>query len=224
MHVPAAAPVKANVKHLLGLLCLSAAFAEISVTDLLRGVEERYNRPKTMQVLFEQSLTGAGRIGQRESGVLYLRKPGRMLWEYHTPEGKLFLADGKDVYFYSPVSKRVEKSPLKGSDDLRAPLAFLMGRLDFQRDFREFRSKPEGEATYLVAVPKSDKAPYRQVEFLVNASHQIQQLKVHGHDGSLMQFKFSSERLNPPLDDKLFVFRMPAGAELVEVDAEGGGK
>jgi outer membrane lipoprotein carrier protein len=205
----------------LSLVLAALLPAQTSLSDLLKSVEDHYNRPRTMQVLFEQSLTGAGRIGRLESGVLYLRKPGRMRWEYHTPEGKLFLADGKDVYFYSPATNRVEKSKLKESDDLRAPLAFLMGRVDFHRDFREFRTRPDPAGTYIVASPKSDKAPYTQVEFLIAPTHRITQLKVHGHDRSVMSFRLSNERINPPLDDNLFQFRRPAGAEIVDIDTEG---
>ena len=173
-------------------------------------------------MLFEQSLTGTGRIGRVESGVLYLHKPGRMRWEYHNPNGKLFLSDGKNVYFYSPATNRAERSKLKESEDMRAPLAFLMGRIDFHRDFREYRTWPEGADTHMVAAPKSDKAPYTSVEFVVNPSFQITFLKVTGHDRSEMLFKLSHEQVNPPIDDKLFQFTLPSGAELVDVNDQEG--
>ncbi len=200
-----------------------AAVAEVDLERLLRGVEDRYNRPKTMQVLFDQSYSFQGRR-RTESGVLYLRKPGRMRWEYHSPgmgpSGKLFLCDGKDIWFYNPAAQRVEKSRLRQTEDLRAPLAFLMGRLDFRRDFREFRTRAAGEETNIVALPRSERSPYRQVEFTVSASFQIRKLVITGQDSSVMEFALNQERLDPPLDETLFQFRVPAGAELVEV-AEG---
>ncbi|MBK5293421.1 MAG: outer membrane lipoprotein carrier protein LolA [Acidobacteriia bacterium] len=211
------------MKLLLALLCLiTMAEAQADLGRLLRGIENRYNSPRTMQMLFEQSLTGTGRIARVESGVLYLRKPGRMRWEYHSPEGKLFLSDGKNVYFYSPATRRAERSKLKQSDDMRAPIAFLMGKLDFQRDFREYRTWPDGADTHLVATPRSDKAPYTSVEFVVQPSYQISVLKVIGHDRSVMQFKLSHELINPPIEDKLFQFSLPAGAEMVDVNGQEG--
>jgi outer membrane lipoprotein-sorting protein len=33
-----------------------------------------------------------------------------------------------------------------------------------------------------------------------------------------MNYGFDQEKLNPPLDDKLFRFQMPSGAELVEAE------
>lgn len=204
-------------------VALSAApLAALDVREAIAGIEARYNRPRTMQLDFEQTYTGYGRPPRTERGVLYLRKPRRMRWEYEQPPGKLFLSDGKFVYFYSPAANRVEKMPLKQSGDLRTPLAFLMGRLDLRRDFREFRSRPEGEDLHVVALPKSKNAPYREVVFVVTPEFRIKRLVVRGSDESVMEFRFSNERINPPLPADLFVFRAPAGVEFIEVGAEEG--
>jgi outer membrane lipoprotein carrier protein len=206
----------------LALLMCAAfpAWAQTDILRLLRGVEERYNRPRTVQIRFEQTLQGYGGAPRRETGTLYLLRPGRMRWDYERPKGKFFLVDGKNVYFYSPTIQRVEKSPLKESDDMRAPLAFLIGRLDFQRYFREFRSRPEGSNIYIVAKPKSERAPYAAVEFAVTADYRIAALKVIGQDESVMEFAFSAEVINPRLDERLFTFRPPPDVEVVEVEAQ----
>lgn len=50
------------------------------MNELLKGVENRYNRAQTLQVLFNESYTGPGQPRRTESGKLALRKPGRMRW------------------------------------------------------------------------------------------------------------------------------------------------
>ena len=200
----------------LVLLALSPAAAETSLWKLLQGVEERYNRARTLQVLFEQSYSAGSRGRRTESGELFLRKPGRMRWNYSSPPGKLFVSDGKDIYFYTPNTNRVEKMKLRESEDLRAPLAFLLGRLDFKRDFGEFRVRAEADGQWITALPKSDRLPYRQVEFLVTPAFEIRQLRVAGQDNSVLEFRFAGERVNPPLSDALFTFQAPPGAEVVE--------
>jgi outer membrane lipoprotein carrier protein len=111
-----------------GLLVVSAFAADSQLDILLRKVETRYNSAKTLQVIFtEQYTTGKGII-QPESGVLDLRKPGRMRWDYNQPKGKFWVSDGKFHYLYNPVENRVEKMKLKESEDMRAPLAFLLGK------------------------------------------------------------------------------------------------
>jgi outer membrane lipoprotein carrier protein len=199
---------------LLFSLSLSALAADLS--NLLPAVEKRYNHAKSLQVDFKETLTAPGRPRRTESGTLYLRKPGRMRWEYSQPAGKLFLSDSKDIYLYTPANRRVEKMKLKESDDMRAPLAFLLGRLDFRKEFRKFTSTPDPLGTRIVAEPRSERLPYNKVEFVVDAQNQLRQVIVTGYDQSVLAFEFSNERVNPPLAAGLFEFRLPEGAKLVE--------
>lgn len=155
-----------------------------------------------------------------ESGELTLSKPGKMRWDYTVPAGKVFLTDGTYAWFYSPSAGRVERTKTKESADLRAPLAFLMGRLDFQRDFREFRYRTENGEYHVVAAPKSDKAPYTEVEFIVTTDFTIRELAVKGHDRSLMRFRFSLERANVKFPPTQFTFHPPAGIPIVDVQDE----
>jgi outer membrane lipoprotein carrier protein len=173
-----------------------------------------------VQVLFEQTFTAQNRPQRTEAGELFLRKPGRMRWQYTSPKGKLFLSDGKDIYLYTPASNRVEKMKVKESDDLRAPLGFLLGKLDFWRDFQKFTSRPEDADVRINAEPKSNRSPYSQVEFVVTPAREIRYLKVIGQDRSVMEFRFSKEKLDPPLADTLFRFETPPGAEVVNAISE----
>jgi outer membrane lipoprotein carrier protein len=188
--------------------------ADLSST--LAAVERRYNSAKTLQVEFKETFSAPSRPRRTEGGTLSLRKPGRMRWEYSDPRGKLFLTDSKDVYLYTPENKRVEKSKLKETEDLRAPLAFLLGRLDFKREFAKFTSSPDPTGLRIVAEPRSQRLPYRQVEFVVDSSHILRRVIVTGYDRSVLDFEFSGEKYNPPLAASLFQFRLPPGAELVE--------
>jgi outer membrane lipoprotein carrier protein len=201
----------------LWLALLAPLAAQSDLFKLLDAVEQRYNSPRTIRLLFDQIYTMPGRPPRTEAGELFLRRPARMRWQYRDPAGKLFLVDGKHVYFYTPSNNTVEKSRLKESDDLRAPLAFLIGRLDFQRDFREFRHRAEGADTVVAARPRSDNAPYEQVDFIITPERRIRRLVITGQDRSVMEFRFSKEQLNPAVADTLFVFQTPPGAELIEI-------
>ena len=198
------------------LLPLALFLQPPDLAGLLSRVERRYNGAATLQLRFEQHYQGGGQPSRTENGILFLKKPGRMRWEYRHPEGKLFVSDGKDGWFYSPSMNQVEKSPMKTTEDLRAPLAFLMGRLDFSRDFRDFKSIAEGELVRVTGTPKSAKSPYREVEFWVGTGGELREVRVLGQDGARMNFRFSEERRAVPINEELFRFRVPPGAEVVE--------
>lgn len=203
-------------RALAGVLICSALRAETDVQKILKGVEDRYNRAKTLQVGFTESYAQGSRRFV-EKGELYLRKPGRMRWVYTAPAGKLFVSDGKFVYTQNLEEKRAEKMVLKEADDMKAPLAFLLGRLQFHDDFREFRSRPEEGGVFITAIPKSDKMPYSEVSFLTGPDFAIRKLVVKGHDASVIEFVFTNEKMNPPIADTMFQFTPPAGVEYVDL-------
>ena len=188
------------------------AAPDAALGPLLRAVETRYNHAKTLRVSFVESYSVNGRARRSESGALTLRKPGRMRWDYTEPAGKLFLSDGKDVFLYTPDKHNVERMKLKESDDMRAPLAFLLGKLDFQKEFRDFELTPSGRDFTIAAHGASDRLPYDRIEMLVTASAEIRKLVVIGQDQSILTFEFSNEILNPIVDGAIFKFHMPPGA------------
>lgn len=202
----------------VAMLALAAQGRELQ--EVLKAVERRYNGAATLESQFEQRQLVQGRARRSETGRLVLRKPGRMRWEYSQPAGKLFVSDGKWVYFYSPSENRAEKAKLKEADDFRAPLAFLLGRLDFRKTFSDFSMKDVGGETVIAAQPKSDRLPYRQVEFTVTAGNAIRRLVVRGVDGTDMEFLFTAERLNVAVGEAEFKFVPPAGVTVEDAQQQ----
>lgn len=183
----------------------------VDLQRTLKGVEDRYNKIQTLQVKFAENITSRGRT-RSESGTLYLRKKGKMRWEYAS--GMLFVSDGKFIYSYYPEEHRAEKMSMKESDDMKAPLAFLLGEVNFARDFGEYHSKPQGNDALITALPKSDKFPYTEVTFLIAADSTIRRLEVKLQNNDRIVFTFEGEKKNPLLTDVLFQFTPPKGVEL----------
>lgn len=141
-----------------------------------------------------------------------------MRWQYAAPAGKVFLSDGKDVYLYTPAERKAEKGKLKESEDMRAPLAFLLGKLDFARDFKSFETRLEGAETWIVVQPKSANLAYTRVEFLAMPSGEIRRVRITGQDESKLDFSFANEQLNAPVAAGLFTFQPPPGVQIVEAE------
>jgi outer membrane lipoprotein carrier protein len=204
----------------MGLLAVSAFGADAGLGTLLKNVESRYNKAKTLEVAFNEVYTPPGRPRRSESGTLRLRKPGRMRWDYSKPAGKLFVSDGKYLWLYTPDEKRVERMMLKETGDMRAPLAFLLGKLNFAKEFRNLKAAQEGTLTRITAEPVSESLPYSAVEFLVTADSSIREVKVTGFDKSILLFTFDQERVDVPFNPKLFEYQPPPGVELVVAEEE----
>jgi outer membrane lipoprotein carrier protein len=202
------------------LWCVFAAFpalaANSELDSLLKKIETRYNQAGSLKLVFSETYAGVRRPVQTESGVLYLRKPGRMRWDYTSPKGKVFLSDGKEVFEYTPGDQQAVKSKLKQTEDMRAPLAFLLGKLDFKKEFKSFQTKPDAAGTWIVAEPKSENLAYTAVEFLATPEGEIREVRFTLQDTSKMSLAFSNEEVNVPIVASIFTFHPPAGVQVVD--------
>jgi outer membrane lipoprotein carrier protein len=98
---------------------------------------------------------------------------------------------------------------------MRAPLAFLLGHLDLKKEFRDFTLRPDGNEVWLEALAKNAGTPYEKIQMLVNAGGEIVKFNVIDRDESQLNFTLTREQVNPPVNDSLFAFRIPPGAEVV---------
>src|SRR6266851_7512840 len=103
------------------------------VQDVVTRLEARYRSARTLQAAFLERYTENGRVLRAESGIAYFRRPGKMRWEYESPEKNLFLVDGKSAWFYVPADHTVTRVPAKESSDWRTPLALLAGETRLSR-------------------------------------------------------------------------------------------
>jgi outer membrane lipoprotein carrier protein len=181
---------------------------------VLHAVEKRYNSAHTLSAKFTESYISGDKVRQTESGTLTLRKPGRMRWDYSSPAGKMFLSDGKRFYLYTPTTKRVEVTAASDTEDMHAPLVFLLGKLNFYKEFSGFELRGEGSDLWIDVDPNSPALPYSKVGFLVTPDSRIKRLRVTEDDLSVLDFTFDNEVLNARLDPSQFIFKMPTGAAL----------
>src|SRR5579862_6853938 len=99
----------------------------------VHALESRYAHSRTLKAsFFERYSDGKGAV-QSESGTVYFSRPGRMRWDYESPEQKLFLVDGSNVWFYVPADRTVSRAKMKESSDWRTPIALLVGKADLSR-------------------------------------------------------------------------------------------
>ena len=105
------------------------------VQKLARAVDDHYNHLRSLESDFTEIYRGDG-AERVESGTLWLKKPRKMRWEYRSPKEKLFVSDGQAVWFYLPAERQLRKTTLRKLDDLRSPLAFLLGKTKLENELR----------------------------------------------------------------------------------------
>jgi outer membrane lipoprotein carrier protein len=201
-------------------LAVACAAAETGVDSIAHAVDQHYNRLRTLQADFTEIYRGAG-AERVESGTLWLKKPRKMRWEYRSPKEKLFISDGKRVWFYLPSERQARKTELKRLEDLRSPLAFLLGNTKLENELRGL-SKDLDQApaapgnTLLRGVPRIMAERVSEVQLEIAPSDQIVRILLIEADGATTEFRFTDLKENLSLKDERFEFTPPPGVETVE--------
>jgi outer membrane lipoprotein carrier protein len=144
-----------------------------------------------------------------------------MRWEYRSPRAKLFVSDGKEAWFYVPSERQVRRTSIQKLDDLRSPLAFLLGKTRLEKELRGLSRALDvvplapGDVV-LRGVPKAIADRVNQVLLEITPEKWIRRIVIEAADGSNTEYRFSSERHNVKIADQIFQFTIPNGAEIVD--------
>jgi outer membrane lipoprotein carrier protein len=194
----------------------------VDVVSTARAVDDHYNHLKSFQGSFIEIYQGPG-VSRSESGTVWLKKPGRMKWEYHQPKEKLFLTDSENAYFYVPGERQARKTSLKKIDDIRSPLRYLLGKTKLDKELDHLSWAPDiaplrpGNIV-LRGVPKGMTDRISEVVLEISPTHQISRIMIQGVDGATTDFRFSGMEENVPLPDRFFRFTPPPGVQMIQDD------
>lgn len=191
-----------------------------NVHQIAQEVDEHYNRLQSLQAQFTEIYQGAG-IERTESGTLWLKKPGKMRWEYRSPEEKLFIGDGKTAWLYLPAQNQVRRSDMKKLQDLRSPLAFLLGKTKLEKELQGLAFAPDVKAwkagdSVLRGIPRGLEDRAQEVLLEITPERQIARILIHGVDDSITEYRFDGQKENVEVPDARFHFSPPAGSEVIE--------
>src|SRR5579864_1263695 len=199
---------------------LCAADAKPDVKNLAAAVDAHYNHLRSLEAEFTELYRGSG-MDRIESGTLWLKKPGKMRWQYRSPKEKLFVSNGKDAWFYVPDDRQARKEAAKKLEDIRSPLAFLLGKSKLEKELRglSFASDIEPLSpgnTVLRGVPTPLADRVGDIVLEITPDGRIVRLVMQGVDGASSEYRFTDQKENVAIADGRFDFRAPAGTEVVE--------
>jgi outer membrane lipoprotein carrier protein len=195
------------------------------VHSIAAAVDEHYNHLRTLRAEFTEVYRGAGMV-RTESGTVWLakgglKKPGKMRWEYRSPREKLFVSDGKDAWFYVPGDRQARRTDARKLDDIRSPLAFLLGKSKLEKELQGLSLAPDvapvaaGDVV-LRGVPQVLAERVSEILLEVTPEHRIARIVINEVDGSVTEYRFSEQKENETIPEERFRFTPPPGTESVE--------
>ena len=191
-----------------------------NVHEVAQAVDEHYNHLHSLEAQFTEIYQGAG-MDRTEGGTLWLKKPGKMRWEYRSPEEKLFVGDGKNAWLYLPAEKQVRKSDMRKLEDLRSPLAFLLGKTKLEKELLGLSFAADAQVwkpgdMVLKGTPRGMEEQIQDILLEITAEHQIARIVIHAADDSVTEYRFSDQKEDVQIAESKFQFVPPEGSEVIE--------
>jgi len=187
--------------------------------ELAQKLQARYEETRTMAADFKQStsvpMTTRKRLG---AGKVVIFKPGRIRWDYLTPDRQVLISDGKKVSMYLADSAQMMVQPVSQYINSDVTYAFFAGTGNIVRDFKVLPPERKGDAN-LRAIKLVPKAEHPQVDYLhiwVDENFMVRRLEIVDHFGSITDLVFSNITRNEPVSPDVFVFTPPLGTEIIE--------
>ncbi|HEY6210910.1 MAG TPA: outer membrane lipoprotein chaperone LolA [Vicinamibacterales bacterium] len=197
------------------------AASEQNATELAQAVQKKYDAIRDFSADFVHAYEGGVlKKTVTERGRLFIKKPGKMRWQYTAPEEKLFVSDGVKMYSYLPLDKQVIVSSIPREDQATTPTLFLAGKGNLTRDFTPSivdlpKGMPAGSRA-LKLVPKTPQRDYDWLMLVVDPSTLgFRGLVTVDAQGGVSSFTFANLKENTGLADKEFTFKIPRGVDVV---------
>lgn len=192
-----------------------------AAAEVAARVQARYDKVRDFTADFVHSYEGVLKRKIVERGVVQVKKPGMMRWDYRSPEKKLFVSDGIQMYLHEVAANQVTVFPVPKGDDAETAVLFLAGRGNVTRDFTVTFGETAVPGGY--ALRLTPKAPERDYDWLLlvvdRETLQIRSLSAADNQGGRSTFEFSNFRENTGIPDQTFTFRIPRGADVIRHDS-----
>ena len=209
-----------GVMGALVLLAWTAAQAQAT-----QWLDEYLRTVHSGRAQFSQAVTSPARAGQaprvkNSSGTFEFKRPGKFRFVYQRPYEQWLVADGKTLWLYDldlqQVTARAQAQALGTSP--AALLTSAQGVSGLQKDF-ELQDQPDAEGlSWVLATPRAADASLASVRAglrRTDAGVELVRLDVLDRLGQRSVLTFSAGANNVDLPASLFVFRPPAGVDVI---------
>jgi outer membrane lipoprotein-sorting protein len=192
----------------LFLLAAPAFAADLPVsntnTEMVKRIEAYFNALSTLRADFTQ----ASSDGTVTEGKFYLKRPGRLRFEYSPPVKDYIVADGLLMHYWDDELKNYSNTPIGST------LAdfFLRKKIKMSGDVKVTDIQTSQDNVAVVTLVQTDNPDAGNLQLVFNTEPlQFLKWRVTGTDGGITEVALENVERDVTLDPKLFIFKPPAG-------------
>jgi outer membrane lipoprotein carrier protein len=192
-----------------------------SLDDVVKGLEGAYGKLNDLKAEFDQTAFNKS-LNQSipAQGIVYLKKGGKLRWEYADPTPQQIVSDGKTVWIYTPALSQVNVGP--APEAMAGPAgSFLSGlgkvREHFAVRFLNPAEPRDRDGNVVLDLTPKQPLPtmMRLILSLDPRSWEVRRAVLYDQFENTVTMQFKKTVVNSGLADSLFTFVAPKGVATV---------
>jgi outer membrane lipoprotein carrier protein len=178
------------------------------------SVQSFFRDLQTLQADFDQQVIDANnKTIQSSQGHMWIRRPGRFRWDYITPYRQQLIADGEHLWSYDEDLEQVTVQP--AAEVLTStPAMLLSGDQPLEKVFLIEAVEMSDDKQHVRLIPRSDDSNVIELQLFFSGG-MLARIEAQDSFGNTTIFSFTQLVRNPKLDQDVFSFTPPAGADVV---------
>lgn len=199
----------------------SGSGATLTVDAVIRGLESTYGTMQDLKGDFSQTAFNKS-LNQTipAHGTMYMKRGGKLRWEYAEPTPQQIVSDGKTLWVYTPSLNQVNVGD--APEALAGPAGSFLAGLGRLREHFEVRflnpAQPRADDGMVVLdlEPKQPQPTMTRLLLSVDPrGWQVRRAVVYDQFDNTVTMQFERLTVNSGLADALFTFVPPRGAATV---------
>jgi outer membrane lipoprotein carrier protein len=195
---------------------------EPGIERLVARVQQRLQEAADLQAGFVQRrLSRFGSVLVERRGMVFIRSPGRMRWEYDQPTD-LFVTAGEEAYFFLADDNQVQVFQPDSTGESQTPIMYLAGKGDLLKDFdieeTEWGAKLAPGNIQLHMQPRQEDVSFTYLVLEVEPmTATIARLVNVDRVSNTIDYQFHDLEYDVGFPDNIFEFEIPQGADVVYI-------
>jgi outer membrane lipoprotein carrier protein len=200
--------------------------ADAKLSDILRGVQDRYGHLPGLSVAYKREIRSRSMIllgdemgADLATGKIHFKPPHFLRVQQETPTPEAVITDGRTLWWYIPQKKQAYIYParklgeeLKLLSDIFQGLKEMGERFDVILTGYDMKGKHQLQLT--------PNPPWPEINYIrlsvAQESYHIQVLEIHNHLGGFTRFILGNPTVQKSFEDGFFQFVVPEGVKVIE--------
>ena len=209
-----------NLFFCLIFSCWLSPVWALNTSELIDKLERQCASLNAVQMDFVQKTKVITVRPPREKefqGVMYLKRPGKIRWDYKPPKDYHIISDGEKIWFYDEKTKQVMVGKLEAYLDKHLISSLFLNIKNIKKFFY-IKGEEEKDCFKLTLTPHEPRPQLGKI-FVWVEKKELQIVKIQLTDlyGNVNILSFTKIIPNLALKDSLFNFQPPPGVEKIRL-------